>query len=86
MNNKGKGIRFEREIVNKAKEAGLIAFRSAASLSIIDCVIIDTKKRHICFVQCKRGILPKKEKERILGLLNSLSDEYTVEFRLEHKP
>jgi len=85
MSNKNKGIRYEREIVNAAKAKGLIAYRSAASLSPVDCTIIDLKGNTITFVQCKRGNLGRKEKERLQALFKGFNGMFKVEFKLEHK-
>jgi len=50
-----KGTRFERELVNQARDEGKIAFRSAGSHSTFDVVVIDLSKRTIDFSQCKTG-------------------------------
>lgn len=43
----------EREIVNKAREAGLISLRSAGSHSPIDVVVVDMLNKCIDLVQVK---------------------------------
>ena len=49
------GVRFERKVVNKARDLGLIAFRSAGSHSPFDVVIIDKSNRIINLIQCKKA-------------------------------
>ena len=50
-----KGARYERKVVNEAKELGNIAFRSAGSHSPIDVITIDPTLRLIRLIQCKAG-------------------------------
>lgn len=50
-----KGARLEREIVRKARDDGLISFRSAGSHSPIDVIIIDAENGRIDLLQCKAG-------------------------------
>ena len=54
-----KGIKYEREIVNEAKEKGLMAFRSAGSRSPVDIIILDKFNKVVYFIQAKN----KKVKE-----------------------
>ena len=54
------GVRVEREVVNRAREKGLIAFRSAGSHSPFDVVILDKGNKVVTFLQCKSH---KKEKK-----------------------
>ena len=49
------GADYERKIVKSARDAGMIAFRSAGSHSPIDLCIIDKENQVIHFVQCKAG-------------------------------
>lgn len=67
-----KGVRKEREIVNKAREMGLIAFRSAGSHSPIDVCIVDVRNRLIRFVQCKPDSFTDKQKEKIINEIGIL--------------
>ena len=50
-----KGRRLEYKLIKGAKEAGLIAFRSAGSNSPVDVVIIDRAMKRIQFIQCKKA-------------------------------
>lgn len=77
-----KGVRLERKIVNEAKEAGCIAFRSAGSHSPIDVVIIDHKRAMIRFIQCKTGKYAEKEKKKADEALNYLKQPYQVFFEV----
>lgn len=60
-----KGVLKERDIVNKAREEGLIAFRSAGSHSPIDVCIIDIKLRRVKFIQCKPENFPESKKKKL---------------------
>ena len=55
MTNKNylKGVRFERKIMNNARNEGLLSFRTAGSHSPIDVVIINEKFKRIELIQCK---------------------------------
>ena len=80
-----RGRQLERELVNKARKEGLIAFRSAASKSPIDVCIIDLSNRKVQFIQAKTGILSNKAKERVLNRFQLLNGHFVVDFRLIHK-
>lgn len=49
-----RGYLIERELVNRAREKGEVAYRSAGSHSPIDVTRIDTRNRIIRVIQCKR--------------------------------
>lgn len=51
-----KGVRFERKLVNEARQQGHIAFRSAGSHSPIDVCIVDKQHKIIYLIQCKDTI------------------------------
>ena len=76
-----KGIRFERKLVNEAKEDGYTAFRTAGSHSPIDVCIIDEILKEIRFIQCKhtkrKQIKLKKDFEK--------SGLYLVKFEVIEK-
>ena len=48
-----KGVKWERQIVNDAREEGHIAFRSAGSHSPIDVCIVDQNHKIIYLIQAK---------------------------------
>jgi Holliday junction resolvase len=66
-----KGVRLERKVVNEARAAGCIAFRSAGSHSPFDVVILDLEKKKIAFIQCKAGQWDEYK-------MNKLEDKYAV--------
>ena len=57
-----RGVKFERDLVNKARAQGLISGRMAGSHSPYDLYIIDAKLEHVMFIQCKTK---KAKKEKI---------------------
>ena len=59
-----KGVRFERKIVNVARDNGLIAARSAGSHSPIDVFTIDVESKVIEFIQAKKGKSGLTKKQR----------------------
>lgn len=75
-----KGYRKEREVVNDARDVGLIAFRSAGSHSPIDVCIIDKKEKKISFIQCKPDTMSEKAKQRLKDEQVELNDEFMVSF------
>lgn len=78
-----KGADRERKIVNRAREKGHIAFRSAGSHSPIDVCIIDKKARVITFVQSKMTI-SEKAKQRLLDEQKDLIGRvYLVNFEVQ---
>ena len=85
MNIYRKGVKFEREIVNIAREQGKIAFRSAGSHSSIDVCVIDTILKKIELIQCKTGKTALKIAEKIKDLKNH-TGYYLVEFSIRTKP
>lgn len=75
-----KGVRKEREIVNFARESGLISFRSAGSHSPIDVVVIDIKNKQITFVQCKPDSMSENKKKEIEASMKDLNNQFNVFF------
>jgi Holliday junction resolvase len=75
-----KGARFERKLVNEAREKGLIAARTAGSHSPIDLFTIDVKRREIAFIQAKKGKsgLSRAQVEEF----ENMSNEYMVKFEV----
>lgn len=73
-----KGANEERRIVNKAREKGYIAFRSAGSHSPIDVAIISPKDGRIWLIQSKMGKLSRKEKDTLLEALKPLNGVFSV--------
>ena len=78
-----KGVHLERKIVNAARAAGKISFRSAGSHSPIDVCIIDMDNKMITFSQCKAKKIGETEKNRILKEFSKLKGYYGVSFTLE---
>ena len=74
-----KGVRLERKIVNKAKERGQIAFRSAGSHSPVDVCVIDAERKVIKLIQCKTGLKAKSHQVK-LEQDNKLDGLYNVYF------
>jgi Holliday junction resolvase len=66
-----KGVKLERDTVNRARAEGCIAFRSAGSHSPFDVVIVDLEKKKIAFIQCKAGQWDEYK-------MNKLEDKYAV--------
>jgi Holliday junction resolvase len=77
-----KGVRKERQLVNQAREQGLIAFRSAGSHSPIDVVIINMEKEEIRFIQCKPDSISQPEKARLEASLKHLNDFFSCSFEV----
>ncbi len=73
-----RGCQFERDIVNKARLEGDIAFRSAGSKSIIDVCIINPDLKKIFFIQAKTGKSKMSKKKK--AYLESMSGYYSVTF------
>jgi len=80
-----KGADFERDIVNEAREKGLISFRSAGSHSPIDVCIIDPKRHTIRFIQAKAGKKPTSALIRLRNDLGRWDGEYLVSFGVVEK-
>lgn len=78
-----KGVRKERRIVNAARALDLISFRSAASHSPVDVVVIDPKTKRMRLIQCKPDSMSEAAKMRIYMSCSNLSGLYDVEFSVE---
>jgi Holliday junction resolvase len=77
------GVDYERKLVKKAKERGLIAFRSAGSHSPIDVVIIDQANMKVWLLQCKYGrSYTEADKKKELDKLLYLNGFYKVETKV----
>ena len=59
-----KGRRKEYKIVNKFKEKGLIAQRTAGSHSPFDVIAINPKERRIFLVQAKPETMSENQKNK----------------------
>ena len=77
-----KGANKERRVVNKARKAGKIAWRSAGSHSPIDVCIIDREAKTVRFIQCKPKNFSKNKKEGLLEKYKFLNDEYLCSFQV----
>lgn len=75
-----KGRRAEHAIVNKARNEGKIALRSAGSKSPIDVVTVDCLRREIELIQSKVGADAALIK-RIEEKNKNLNGVYTVRFK-----
>ena len=76
------GAEKERKIVNKAREKGLIAFRSAGSHSPIDVITIDSEMQLIELIQSKGKNFSAREKEKLLEKYKNLNGVFMVEFKV----
>ena len=77
-----KGVKKERRIVNAARNAGHIAFRSAGSHGKIDCIVIDTAERTIRFVQCKPDSMSDNAKNKLLEESSNLNGSFFCKFEV----
>jgi Holliday junction resolvase len=78
-----KGADKERRIVNKAREAGYLAFRSAGSHSPIDVFILNPTAHHIYLIQSKSSKMPESQKQKILEELKKYQGLYEVKVAVE---
>lgn len=78
MTNYENGVRRERILVNKARENGLLAFRSAGSHSPIDVFILNPLTHEIHLIQCKPKSMSKNKKHHIEEELKVLEGAYQV--------
>jgi Holliday junction resolvase len=76
------GYSKELRIVNKLRERGCLAFRSAGSHSPIDVFGMDTITHEIVLIQSKLGKLTKQEEKAILEYGKGLEGIYMVHFKL----
>jgi fructose-1,6-bisphosphatase len=72
------GARFERRLVNFARDNKLISYRSAGSHSPIDVTMIDTLTKTVYFIQSKAKKISKNAKSKIEKGLPE-QDEYLIE-------
>lgn len=77
-----KGADKERRIVNRARAAGCLAFRSARSLTAIDVFILNEKLQTITLVQSKIG-MSENEKKNLENSLKHYEGIYQVIVRVE---
>ena len=84
VNKYRKGADYERLIVNKARQKGLIAFRSAGSHSPIDVCIIDINNKLISFIQCKNTKIPLSQGriEKLKEENKEIKGEFSVRFQV----
>ena len=73
-----RGVKFERELVNKARKEGKVAFRSAGSHSKVDVCLWDPKFHYIQLVQCKTKKSRIYKGQVILDRI--IAEGYTVEY------
>jgi len=78
-----KGADKERRIVNRARDRGCLALRSAGSHSPIDVVIVDFRDRRIKLVQSKPASMSDKAKEDLHDSLQYLDGFYEVDTSVE---
>lgn len=86
VNQKLRGINYERKLVNEARSKGIYASRSSASLGIFDVITIDTINKEIVLIQAKCG--KKLTKPQITEIYNNgrrLEGLYSVKFVLKQK-
>lgn len=75
-----KGRRKEYKYVNKYKEKGCVAFRSAGSHSPVDVVVIDTDNKVIRLIQCKPDSMNATQQQKIREKNKELNGEFRVSF------
>lgn len=90
INRVKKGQRYELKVKDKYLKAGYAVMRGAASKwfnklndAKADLIAINPQIRIISLIQCKKGVISKKEKETILETLKSFEGRYQVITRLE---
>ncbi|MAH51797.1 hypothetical protein CMI37_38630 [Candidatus Pacearchaeota archaeon] len=77
-----KGIRYEREIVNQAKEEGYTAFRTAGSKSPVDVCIVDDKGKRIYLIQCK---VTKRSQKKLKETFDKIETGYRIIWKVMEK-
>lgn len=78
-----KGRRYEYKTMQKLRDMGCdIVIRSAGSHSPIDVIGIDSKTRHIFFLQCKPKSMSNNKKELIKMPLEWLNGSFTSSFEV----
>jgi len=77
-----KGYNKERMLVNRAREAGRVAFRSAGSHSPIDVITINHEDRKIQLLQSKPDTMSQNAKNKILEDNKFLNGTYEVSFHV----
>jgi len=78
-----RGADKERRIVNRAREKGHLALRSAGSHSPIDVVIVDDVKKEIKLIQSKPVDMSENAKNKLLDSLKKYNGIYVVEVFVE---
>lgn len=78
-----KGYNKERNLVNNARDRGLIAFRSAGSHSPIDVCVINTETKRIYLIQCKSDSFPDSERRRLMEKYKDLNGLFTAEYLID---
>lgn len=77
-----RGAQKERRIMNRFRDKGQIAFRSAGSHSPIDIIAIDTEHKVITLIQSKLGKrISGKERAEVLSH-KDIEGDYKVIFQL----
>lgn len=82
MTNYSNGASRERRFVNRLKEEGFIAFRSAGSHSPIDVVAIHKESKMIYFIQCKPRRMSPNAKRRLQAQYSWLDDVFHTQFKV----
>ena len=77
-----KGYRKERDLVNRAREVGRIAFRSAGSHSPIDVVSINHERKIIELLQSKPKSMSDNAKQKLYNEFKHLNGTYEVYFNV----
>jgi len=78
-----RGADKERRIVNKFRNKGCLALRSAGSHSPVDVVVVDVDLKEIKLIQAKLGgYLSKSAKKKLLDDLAKFDGEYNVKGEL----
>ena len=78
-----RGVRKEYKIINKAREMGFLAFRSAGSHSPVDCFVLSPAQKIILLIQCKPKSMSENAKLKILNELKKYEGDYKVFVKVE---
>jgi Holliday junction resolvase len=78
-----RGADKERALVRAAKDAGLIAMRSAGSKGKIDVLIIDPTARTVRLIQCKPDDYPASKVRALELEMAPISGTYSLTFEVK---
>lgn len=73
-----RGARKERAIVNRHRELGRLAFRSAGSHSPVDVFVLDPVSKTIFLIQSKPKTMSDNAKQKIYNKLQQYTGTFVV--------